>query len=41
MSRWENAPTTRELAKLMAAMIGIYCASLSVVRTFGTTRGVD
>ena len=27
MSRWENAPTTRELAKLMAAMIGIYCAS--------------
>ena len=27
MSRWENAPTTRELAKLMAAMIDIYCAS--------------
>jgi hypothetical protein len=27
MSRWENAPTTRELAKLMAAMIGIYCSS--------------
>jgi hypothetical protein len=27
MSRWENAPTTRELAKLMAAMVGIYCAS--------------
>lgn len=27
MSRWENAPTTRELAKLMAAMIGVYCAS--------------
>ena len=27
MSRWENAPTTRELAKLMGAMIGIYCAS--------------
>ena len=29
MSRWENAPTTRELAKLMAAMIDIYCASYS------------
>lgn len=27
MSRWENAPTTRELAKLMGAMIDIYCAS--------------
>ena len=27
MSRWENAPTTRELAKLMAAMVGVYCAS--------------
>ncbi|MCX7373876.1 MAG: IS1380 family transposase [Alphaproteobacteria bacterium] len=27
ISRWENAPTTRELAKLMAAMIDIYCAS--------------
>ena len=27
MSRWENAPTTRELAKLLAAMIDIYCAS--------------
>ena len=27
MSRWENAPTTRELAKLMAAMVDIYCAS--------------
>ncbi|KAJ8139356.1 hypothetical protein OY671_007432 [Metschnikowia pulcherrima] len=27
MSRWENAPTTRESAKLMAAMIDIYCAS--------------
>lgn len=27
MSRWENAPTTRELAKMLAAMIDIYCAS--------------
>lgn len=27
MSRWENAPTTRELARMMAAMVGIYCAS--------------
>ncbi|WP_445321508.1 IS1380 family transposase [Novosphingobium sp. MBES04] len=27
MSRWENAPTTRELAKMMAAMIGVYCDS--------------
>ena len=27
MSRWENAPTTRELVRLMSAMVGIYCAS--------------
>ena len=27
MSRWENAPTTRELVRMMAAMVGIYCAS--------------
>jgi len=27
MSRWENAPTTCELARLMRAMIAIYCAS--------------
>jgi hypothetical protein len=27
MSRWENAPTTRELARMMVAMVGIYCAS--------------
>ena len=27
MSRWENAATTRELARMMRAMIGIYCAS--------------
>lgn len=27
MSRWENAPTTRELARMMGAMIGIYCTS--------------
>ena len=27
MSRWENAPSTRELARMMQAMIGIYCAS--------------
>ena len=27
MSRWENAPTTRELARLMRAMISIYCDS--------------
>ena len=30
MSRWENAPTTRELAKLMGAMIAIYCDSYPV-----------
>ena len=30
MSRWENAPTTRELVRMMAAMIGIYCASYPV-----------
>jgi hypothetical protein len=27
MSRWENAPSTRELAKMLAAMIDIYCDS--------------
>ena len=27
ISRRENAPTTRELVRLMAAMVGIYCAS--------------
>ena len=27
MSRWENAPSTRELASLMRALIAIYCAS--------------
>jgi hypothetical protein len=29
MSRWENAPTTRELARMMVAMVGVYCASYS------------
>ncbi|SDS59161.1 IS1380 family transposase [Erythrobacter sp. HL-111] len=27
MSRWENAPSTRELAKMLGIMIDIYCAS--------------
>ena len=27
MSRWENAPTTRELVRLMSAMVGVYCSS--------------
>ena len=27
MSRWENAPTTRELARMMSAMVAVYCAS--------------
>ena len=27
ISRWENAPTTRELARMMGTMIDIYCAS--------------
>ena len=27
MSRWENAPTTRELARMMGVMIGIYGVS--------------
>ena len=30
MSRWENAPTTRELVRLMSAMVGIYCDSYPV-----------
>lgn len=27
MSRWENAPTTRELVRIMGVMVDIYCAS--------------
>jgi hypothetical protein len=27
MSRWENAPTTRELVSLMGTLVDIYCAS--------------
>ena len=27
MSRWENAPTTRELVRMMDVMVDIYCAS--------------
>jgi len=27
MSRWENTPTTRELARMMGALVGLYCAS--------------
>ena len=27
MSRWENAPSTRELARMMAVMVEIYCTS--------------
>ena len=27
MSRWENAPTTRELVRMMGVMVDIYCAS--------------
>ncbi len=30
MSRWENAPTTRELVGMMRAMVGIYCASYPI-----------
>jgi len=27
MSRWENAPTTRELVRMMGVMVDLYCAS--------------
>ena len=27
MSRWENAPTTREIFRLTGALVDIYCAS--------------
>jgi hypothetical protein len=27
MSRWENAPTTREMVRLMSTLIDLYCAS--------------
>lgn len=40
MNRWENAPTTRKLARMMAAMIGIYCASYSEVPT-AVTLDID
>lgn len=30
MSRWENAATTRELVRMMQAMIGVYCASYPI-----------
>ncbi len=30
MSRWENAPTTRELVRMMGAMVDLYCASYPV-----------
>lgn len=30
MSRWENAPTTRELARIMGVMIDFYCTSYPV-----------
>ena len=30
VSRWENAPTTRELVRMMGAMVDIYCASYRV-----------
>jgi len=30
MSRWENAPTTRELVRMMSAMVAVYCASYPV-----------
>ncbi|AOF97416.1 IS1380 family transposase [Sphingobium sp. RAC03] len=30
MSRWENAPTTRELVRLTGALVDLYCASYPV-----------
>ncbi len=30
MSRWENAPTTLELARMIVRMVAIYCASYKV-----------
>jgi Transposase DDE domain group 1 len=30
MSRWENAPSLREIIRMMRAMIGLYCASYVV-----------
>ena len=40
VSRWENAPTTRELARMMAAMVDIYCASYPVPPT-AVTLDID
>jgi len=40
MSRWENAPTTRELAKMLAAMIDMYCASYPAPPA-AVTRDID
>lgn len=38
MSRWENAPATRELARMMQAMICIYCATNPAPGSVGQRR---
>ena len=38
MSRWENAPTTRELARMMSVMIDIYPSRLSSLPLQATTQ---
>jgi hypothetical protein len=40
MSRWENAPTTRELARMMSAMVAVFCASYRVEPT-AVTLDID
>lgn len=44
MSRWENAPTTRELVRLTGALVDLYCASYPappVAVTFDIDETVD
>ena len=40
MSRWENAPTTRELVRLTGALVDIYCASYPT-RPAAVTLDID
>jgi hypothetical protein len=33
MSRWENAPTLREIVKLSGVLIDLYCASYAACKS--------
>jgi hypothetical protein len=40
MSRWENAPTTRELVRLTGPLVELCCASYPATRTISTRRSM-